>query len=130
MRGIALRRIGPVLGIQAEEQGDVAHCVSFRTEHIPEEEITELDWVERGDDKAPERDDQPFSRVGVEEVWDWSEEEDDGELLVESAWRGCQAGTVEVAYTNQHNRPVDIHRLSTDLVEVEPHANTQYACEN
>lgn len=64
VRRVAERRVGPVLGIEAEEYFDILesmmsmhmwlildggtyiHRVSLTAEHVTEKEVTELDWIE------------------------------------------------------------------------------------
>lgn len=42
-----------MVGVQAEEELNVAKGVGERAEHVAKEEVSELDWIEASEQQAP-----------------------------------------------------------------------------
>lgn len=53
MRGIALRRVVPVVGVETEEELDVTKSVRQRAEHIAQEKVSELDGEQSSEQQTP-----------------------------------------------------------------------------
>ena len=106
MRAVTLARIAEaqvVVGemcVQAEEQRDVAHGVSEGAEHVSQEEIAELDWVQAGEEEAPVSSEEPLAGTWVE----------DGERI-EQDYEG---------HPNEDDGIVDEHICRAVLGEVDP----------
>lgn len=98
MRAVADCWVVPVSSIQAEEQFDVAQSVGEGAEHVAKKEVTELDWVNASQKKSPVAVQEPTSRAMVK-VGGWKNK---------SSHRQA----------DQDDRPVFIHWLASELVEI------------
>lgn len=67
-------------GVQAEEELNIAHRIRLRAEHVAEKEVAELDWVEAGEQEAPDAFEEPLAAFEVEEAWYGTEEQGGREL--------------------------------------------------
>lgn len=105
VRAVAHCRLVPMTCIQAEEELEMAHGVRQRTVHVSEEEIAELDWINACKQQSPIAVQEPPSRSLVE-VRCGKEERADSEPY-EDHW------------------PVDVHGLTAEATEVEPHDKSQ-----
>lgn len=53
VRGVALWGVGPVIGVEAEEELEIAHGVGEGAEHVAQEEVAELDGVDACEQETP-----------------------------------------------------------------------------
>lgn len=101
MRAVASRRIIPAASVEAEEKFDVAHGKRLGAEHVAEEEVAKLDWIEASERETPNAVQEPFAGSMIEAV------------------RRKEKRTR--AQGNQHDWPVGVHGHSANLLEIEPH---------
>jgi len=101
VRAVTHRRLVPVACVQAEEELEVTHCISQRTEHVAEEEVAEFDWIDACKQQPPVAVQEPPSRSMVE---------------IRCGQEECADGQ-----SNEDDRPIYVHGLSAEATEVEPH---------
>jgi hypothetical protein len=74
MRAVTLTRVAETkvvvseMCVQAEEELDVAHGVREGAEHVAEEKVSELDWIEAGEEESPIGCQEPLTRPWIQ---DW-----------------------------------------------------------